>query len=203
MESGFCSLELEYAVKGQKIAGADEAGRGPLAGPVVAAACILPANNFIEGINDSKKLTAKKRDALYEQIMDKAISYGVGIVGVEEIERVNILNAARRAFELAIGELTEPFVLYTDYITGLSLPCPYTPIKKGDAKVYSIAAASIIAKVTRDRMMEEYDKEYPEYGFASHKGYGTKAHMEAIRQYGPCPIHRLSFLGGILYGRKV
>ena len=155
MDSEFYSLEQEWAAKGQRIAGADEAGRGPLAGPVVAAACIMPADSFIEGINDSKKLTPKKRDALYEQIIAKAISYGVGIVDVAEIERVNILNAARRAFELAVGELSEPFVLYTDYITGLALPCPYTAIKKGDAKVYSIAAASSIAKVTRDRMMEE------------------------------------------------
>ena len=142
MEQEFYRLELEYAAKGQRIAGADEAGRGPLAGPVVAAACIMPADIFIEGINDSKKLTPKKRDALYDQIMERAVCYGVGVVDVEEIERVNILNAARHAFELAIGQLEEPFALYTDYITGLSLPYPYQAIKKGDAKVYSIAAAS-------------------------------------------------------------
>ena len=201
MDREFYQLELEYAQKGQRIAGADEAGRGPLAGPVVAAACIMPADFFIEGIDDSKKLTPKKRDALYEQIMDKAICYGVGVAGVEEIERVNILNAARHAFELAIGQLEEPFALYTDYITRLSLPCSYQAIKKGDAKVYSIAAASIIAKVTRDRMMQEYDKVYPGYGFAAHKGYGTKTHIQAIRDLGPCPIHRMSFLGGILGAR--
>ena len=201
MEQEFYRLELEYAAKGQRIAGADEAGRGPLAGPVVAAACIMPADFFIEGINDSKKLTPKKRDALYDQIMERAVCYGVGVVDVEEIERVNILNAARHSFELAICQLEEPFALYTDYITGLSLPYPYQAIKKGDAKVYSIAAASIIAKVTRDRMMQEYDKLYPEYGFAAHKGYGTKAHIQAIRALGPCPIHRMSFLGGILGGR--
>lgn len=201
MNQEFYQLELEYAAKGQRIAGADEAGRGPLAGPVVAAACIMPADFFIEGINDSKKLTPKKRDALYEQIVQKAVCYGVGVVDVEEIERVNILNAARRAFELAIGQLEEPFALYTDYITGLSLPYPYQAMKKGDAKVYSIAAASIIAKVTRDRMMQEYDKVYPGYGFAAHKGYGTKAHIQAIHTLGPCPIHRMSFLGGILGGR--
>lgn len=201
MNQEFYQLELEYAAKGQRIAGADEAGRGPLAGPVVAAACIMPADFFIEGINDSKKLTPKKRDVLYEQIVQKAVCYGVGVVDVEEIERVNILNAARHAFELAIGQLEEPFVLYTDYITGLSLPYPYQAIKKGDAKVYSIAAASIIAKVTRDRMMQEYDKVYPGYGFAAHKGYGTKAHIQAIHTLGPCPIHRTSFLGGILGGR--
>ncbi len=201
MNQEFYQLELEYAAKGQRIAGADEAGRGPLAGPVVAAACIMPADFFIEGINDSKKLTPKKRDVLYEQIVEKAVCYGVGVVDVQEIERVNILNAARRAFELAIGQLEEPFALYTDYITGLSLPYPYQAIKKGDAKVYSIAAASIIAKVTRDRMMQEYDKVYPGYGFAAHKGYGTKAHIQAIHTLGPCPIHRMSFLGGILGGR--
>ncbi len=201
MNQEFYQLELEYAAKGERIAGADEAGRGPLAGPVVAAACIMPADFFIEGINDSKKLTPKKRDALYEQIVQKAVCYGVGVVDVEEIERVNILNAARRAFELAIGQLEEPFALYTDYIAGLSLPYPYQAIKKGDAKVYSIAAASIIAKVTRDRMMQEYDKVYPGYGFAAHKGYGTKAHIQAIHTLGLCPIHRMSFLGGILGGR--
>ena len=201
MNQEFYQLELEYAAKGQRIAGADEAGRGPLAGPVVAAACIMPTDFFIEGIDDSKKLTPKKRDVLYEQIVQKAVCYGVGVVDVEEIERVNILNAARRAFELAIGQLEEPFALYTDYITGLSLPYPYQAMKKGDAKVYSIAAASIIAKVTRDRMMQEYDKMYPGYGFAAHKGYGTKAHIQAIHTLGPCPIHRMSFLGGILGGR--
>lgn len=201
MNQEFYQLELEYAAKGQRIAGADEAGRGPLAGPVVAAACIMPTDFFIEGIDDSKKLTPKKRDVLYEQIVQKAVCYGVGVVDVEEIERVNILNAARRAFELAIGQLEEPFALYTDYITGLSLPYPYQAMKKGDAKVYSIAAASIIAKVTRDRMMQEYDKVYPGYGFAAHKGYGTKAHIQAIHTLGPCPIHRMSFLGGILGGR--
>ena len=201
MNQEFYQLELEYAAKGQRIAGADEAGRGPLAGPVVAAACIMPTDFFIEGIDDSKKLTPKKRDVLYEQIVQKAVCYGVGVVDVEEIERVNILNAARRAFELAIGQLEEPFALYTDYITGLSVPYPYQAMKKGDAKVYSIAAASIIAKVTRDRMMQEYDKVYPGYGFAAHKGYGTKAHIQAIHTLGPCPIHRMSFLGGILGGR--
>ena len=201
MDREFYQLELEYAQKGQRIAGADEAGREPLAGPVVAAACIMPADFFIEGIDDSKKLTPKKRDALYDQIMERAVCYGVGVVDVEEIERVNILNAARYAFELAIGQLEEPFALYTDYITGLSLACSYQANKKGDAKVYSIAAASIIAKVTRDRMMQEYDKEYPGYGFAAHKGYGTKAHIQAIRDLGPCPIHRMSFLGGILGAR--
>ncbi len=201
MEEGFFSLELAHAAKGQRVAGADEAGRGPLAGPVVAAACILPADDFLEGIDDSKKLTPKKREALYEQILKRVISYGIGVVDVQEIERVNILNAARHAFELAIGQLEPPFALYTDYITGLSTPYPYTAIKKGDAKVYSIAAASILAKVTRDRMMQEYDRKYPGYDFAAHKGYGTRAHMDAIRALGPCPIHRLSFLGGVFNGK--
>ncbi len=190
----FFGYERRHAALGQRVAGADEAGRGPLAGPVVAAAVILPTDRWIEGINDSKKLTEKRREALYPQIKEQALSYGIGIATVEEIERLNILEATRLAFARAIEQLEQPFELYTDYITGLSLPMPYTPLVKGDARVYSIAAASVLAKVTRDHMMLEYAQAYPEYGFEKHKGYGTKAHMEAILQYGPCPQHRLSFL---------
>lgn len=193
-ELDFFGYERQCAALGKRVAGADEAGRGPLAGPVVAAAVILPTEHWIEGINDSKKLTEKKREALYSQIMEQALSYGIGIASVEEIEQYNILEATRLAFARAIGQLEQPFELYTDYITGLSLPIPYTALVKGDAKVYSIAAASVLAKVTRDHMMVEYAREYPEYGFEKHKGYGTEAHRKAILQYGPCPQHRLSFL---------
>lgn len=194
MEQDFFYYENYHAALGQHVAGADEAGRGPLAGPVVAAAVIMPADRFIEGINDSKKLTEKRRELLYPQVIEQALSYGVGIATVEEIEQMNILNAARLAFARAIEQIEQPFVLYTDYITGLKLPMDYTAITKGDAKVYSIAAASIIAKVTRDHMMMEYAQMYPEYGFDKHKGYGTKAHYAAIAEYGPCPQHRMSFL---------
>ena len=192
--SEFYKYELQYAAQGQHVAGADEAGRGPLAGPVVAAAVIMPSDSFIDGIDDSKKLTEKKREKLYAKITEQAVDYGVGIATVEEIEKLHILEATRIAFSRAITQLSAPFILYTDYITGLKLPMPYTAIVKGDAKVYSIAAASIIAKVTRDRLMIAYAEQYPQYGFEKHKGYGTKAHQEAILQYGPCPLHRQSFL---------
>ena len=180
------------------IAGADEAGRGPLAGPVVAGAVIIPNNLFIDGINDSKKLTAKKRELLYTQITELC-TWSVGIVDVDDIESMNILNASRLAFKKAIEGLNiTPNFVYADYITGLDLSIPYTGIVKGDATVYSIAAASIIAKVTRDKIMEDYSVKYPEYGFDKHKGYGTKFHSEAIKKFGPSPIHRMSFLKNIL-----
>ena len=176
------------------VAGADEAGRGPLAGPVVAAAVIMPNDHFIEGIDDSKKLTEKKREKLFDLITSEAISYGVGIVSNEEIDATNILIATRKAFAIAIGQLKKPYVLYTDYITGLDPSISYTAFVKGDASVYSIAASSIIAKVTRDRILTEYSEMYPEYGFEKHKGYGTKLHYEAIQKYGLLPVHRKSFL---------
>lgn len=197
MHEDFYRLELECAEKGLYMAGADEAGRGPLAGPVVAAAVILPAESFIEGVDDSKKLTEKKRERLYQEIVSRAVCYGIGVAGVEEIERLNILNAARLAFQRAVGQLRQPFYLYADYITGLELS--YTPVKHGDAEIYSIAAASILAKVTRDRLMQDYGALYPEYGFQQHKGYGTAAHFAALEQYGPCPIHRRSFLKWVLH----
>ncbi|MBQ9941709.1 MAG: ribonuclease HII, partial [Christensenellaceae bacterium] len=159
--SEFYKRELQAAASGMLLAGADEVGRGPLAGPVVAAAVIMPAGEWIEGIKDSKKITSeKKREALYEQIIETAIDYSVGIVDVDIIERDNILNAARQAFGIAVRGLKTPLdriTMVTDYITGLDLPLPYEAIVKGDAAVYSIAAASIVAKVTRDRMMIEYD----------------------------------------------
>lgn len=198
MTEEFYRNEREYWKNHLLVAGADEAGRGPLAGPVVAAAVVFPEDCIIEGINDSKKLSEKKREQLYEEITEKA-AYSVGIVDVDVIEKINILNAARLAFQKAVAGLPEPpAYLFADYITGLDLSVPHTAIVKGDAKVYSIAAASIVAKVTRDRIIREYDAIYPEYGFAKHKGYGTKAHREAILQYGPSPIHRMSFLKKIL-----
>lgn len=194
----FYVYENEAWLNGTIIAGADEAGRGPLAGPVVAAAVIIPQGLIIQGINDSKKLSAKKRELLYEQIISTC-EYSIGIVDVDIIENINILNASRLAFKNAIEGLdTIPNMIYADYITNLDIEIPYSAIVKGDAKVYSIAAASIIAKVTRDRLMDEYAVKYPMYGFEKHKGYGTKLHSEAIKKYGPCPIHRESFLKKIL-----
>ena len=193
-DKGFTYLEERSRETGIMIAGADEAGRGPLAGPVVAAAVIMPNDHFIEGIDDSKKLTEKKREKLFDLITSEAISYGVGIVSNEEIDATNILIATRKAFAIAIGQLKKPYVLYTDYITGLDPSISYTAFVKGDASVYSIAAASIIAKVTRDRILTEYSEMYPEYGFEKHKGYGTKLHYEAIQKFGLLPVHRKSFL---------
>ena len=193
-DKGFTYLEERSRETGIMVAGADEAGRGPLAGPVVAAAVIMPNDHFIEGIDDSKKLTEKKREKLFDLITSEAISYGVGIVSNEEIDATNILIATRKAFAIAIGQLKKPYVLYTDYITGLDPSISYTAFVKGDASVYSIAASSIIAKVTRDRILTEYSEMYPEYGFEKHKGYGTKLHYEAIQKYGLLPVHRKSFL---------
>ncbi|MBR2296155.1 MAG: ribonuclease HII [Clostridia bacterium] len=177
------------------ICGVDEAGRGPLMGPVVAAACILPEGFVIEGLNDSKKLTEKKREELFDLIIKNAISYSVALATVEEIEEYNIRNASMLAMNRAVEGLNVPAdmaLIDGNYSNGFKIPTK--TVVKGDAIVPSIAAASILAKVTRDRMCDEYDKEYPEYGFAKHKGYGTKAHMDAIRKFGPCPIHRPSFL---------
>jgi ribonuclease HII len=177
------------------ICGVDEAGRGPLAGPVVAAACILPSGIVIDGLNDSKKLTEKKREKLYDEITEKAIAYSIASASVEEIEEMNILNAAMLAMKRAIEGLNiTPDLALIDGNTSRGFNLPTKTIVGGDAKSPSIAAASILAKVTRDRMCYDFDKEYPEYGFAKHKGYGTKIHMEAIKKYGVTPIHRPSFL---------
>ena len=182
----------------QWICGIDEAGRGPLAGPVVAAAVILPKGLEILYVNDSKQLSETRREELYEEIMEKAVSVGVGIVGPEQIDAINILQATYEAMRCAIKKLDpQPQLLLNDAVTIPSVSYHQVPIIKGDAKSISIAAASIIAKVTRDRMMREYDTIFPEYGFAKHKGYGSAAHMEAIRTYGMCPIHRRSFLKGM------
>lgn len=177
------------------ICGIDEAGRGPLAGPVVAGAVILPKDCEIIGINDSKKLSEKRREALYDEIMEKAVAVGVGIVGEKRIDEINILQADYEAMCEAIGALrVMPQVLLNDAVIIPQVKIEQKSIIHGDAKSMSIASASIIAKVTRDRMMAEYDALFPEYGFAKHKGYGTAAHYAAIKKYGPCAIHRRSFL---------
>ena len=177
------------------ICGIDEAGRGPLAGPVVVASVIMPADSIIEGVNDSKKVSEKKREKLYDLILEEAISYGVGIIGQDEIDDINILNATKKSLTMSLKELDKkPDLIIVDALTHIdTLGIPYESIIKGDAKCYSIAAASIIAKVTRDRIMREWDKVYPQYGFERHKGYGTSAHISAIKEYGLCPIHRKSF----------
>lgn len=187
-------FEDEYRVYGT-ICGIDEAGRGPLCGPVVAGAVILPKEYDILYINDSKKLSDKKREEVYEEIAKTAVSWAVGIVSPARIDEINILQATYEAMREAIQKLTvKPDILLNDAVTIPQVDINQVPIIKGDAKSQSIAAASIMAKVTRDRMMEEYDKLYPEYGFAKHKGYGTAAHIAAIKEYGPCPIHRRTFI---------
>ena len=185
------------------ICGIDEAGRGPLAGPVVVAAAIMPRDSMIEGVNDSKKLSEKKREALYELITNEAIAWGVGIIDQKEIDRINILNATKEGLTTAVKSLqVKPDRIIVDALNGIdTLGIPYTSIIKGDAKCYSIAAASIIAKVTRDRIMRQWDEIYPMYGFEKHKGYGTAAHIAAIKEYGLCPLHRLSFVKNII-GKK-
>ncbi len=213
------------------ICGIDEAGRGPLAGPVTAGVCILPADHDILYINDSKKLSAKKRDELYDVIRKEALAWNVGMVGPERIDEINILQATMEAMRKAIAGLKTPAqwealgiddalviseysfageprdegiehvvpsCLIVDAVTIKNVNIPQVAVIKGDAKCASIAAASILAKVTRDRLMEEYDKQYPGYGFAGHKGYGTKVHTDAIRSIGPCPIHRRTFIGNFI-----
>lgn len=181
------------------ICGIDEVGRGPLAGPVVAGAVILPKDCDILYLNDSKQLSEKKREELYALIMEKALATGLGVVVPERIDEINILQATYEAMRQAIGKLKhKPQLLLNDAVTISGVSIKQVPIIKGDAKSISIAAASIIAKVTRDRMMVEYDRTYPQYGFASNKGYGAKAHIEAIKKFGPTPIHRRSFIGNFV-----
>lgn len=189
-------FEREARKKGfQIVAGIDEAGRGPLAGPVVAAACIFPPNHLLWGVDDSKKLTPKVRCELFEQILsDSLILYGIGIVSAEEIDRINIYQATIQAMQLAISNLPlKPEMLLVDGMALSSQNIPYEKIIGGDAKSQSIAAASIIAKETRDRLMLQYHAEWPDYGFDRHKGYGTALHKEALSRLGPTPIHRHSF----------
>lgn len=192
---GMKAYERQYGSY-SAICGIDEAGRGPLAGPVVAGAVILPEDCEILFLNDSKKLSEARREALYPEIQEKASAWAVGIAGWERIDEINILQATYEAMRQAIAALsTAPDLLLNDAVTIPGVDIPQVPIIKGDAKSASIGAASIIAKVTRDRMMVEYHSLYPQYGFDANKGYGTKAHIEALQQYGPCPIHRRSFIG--------
>lgn len=187
--------EYTYAASGV-ICGIDEAGRGPLAGPVVAGAVILPQDCEILFLNDSKKLSGKRREELFLEIREKAIAWNVGIVGPDVIDEINILQATYEAMRQAVAGLSvQPNLLLNDAVTIPGIETDQIPIIKGDAKSMSIAAASILAKVTRDHMMVEYDKLFPEYGFAKHKGYGTAVHTAALREHGPCPIHRRSFIG--------
>lgn len=185
--------EYEY------ICGVDEAGRGPLAGPVAAGAVILPRGCRILYINDSKQLSEKKREELYDVIREQAVSWAVGIVSPERIDEINILQATYEAMREAVGKLIPgPDILLNDAVTIPRIAIPQVPIIKGDAKSISIGAASIVAKVTRDRLMAEYDRKYPEYDFVGNKGYGSARHIEALKKYGPTPIHRRSFIKNIL-----
>lgn len=195
-------FENRYAGEYKIICGIDEAGRGPLAGPVCAGACILPADCEILYLNDSKKISEKRREELYYEIQEKAIASAVGIIDNNVIDEINILQATYRAMRSAIASLKiEPDLLLNDAVTIPEIAIRQVPIIKGDAKSVSIAAASILAKVTRDHLMIEYDKDYPEYGFAKHKGYGTAQHIAAIREYGLTPIHRRSFMTDKVLGK--
>lgn len=189
-------FEREELLKGSEIiCGVDEAGRGPLAGPVSAAAVILPFECEIKGLNDSKKLSEKKRDELFDIIREKALAYSVAFASVEEIEEINILNAAMLAMSRAVKALNlTPDIALIDGNKAPKITIPTRTIIKGDSLSANIAAASILAKVSRDRLMYELDKEYPQYAFAKHKGYGTKVHIAAIKEYGACPHHRMSFI---------
>ena len=199
-----------YNIGVMSIAGIDEAGRGPLAGPVVVACVVMPRDSMIEGVNDSKKVSEKKREKLYDLIIEEALGYGVGIISQDEIDRINILNATKEGLTTAIKEMEKnliekqrgfdkPEIILVDALTKIDTDhIPYRSIIKGDAKSYSIAAASIIAKVTRDRIMRQWSEVYPMYGFEKHKGYGTAGHIAAIKEYGLCPLHRRSFVKNIV-----
>lgn len=200
-------IERSLYEKGvNSICGIDEAGRGPLAGPVVVASVIMPKDSMIEGVNDSKKVSEKKREVIYEKIIEEAIAYGVGIIDQKEIDKINILNATKEGLTVCIKNLEKdlkekqrgfekPDIILVDALTKINTDgIAYQSIIKGDAKSYSIAAASIIAKVTRDRIMRQWDEVYPMYGFEKHKGYGTAAHIAAIKEYGICPLHRKTFV---------
>ena len=189
-------IEKDLYQKGfQNICGIDEAGRGPLAGPVVVAGVIMPKDSMIEGINDSKKVSENKREKLYDLIIEEAISYSVAIIGQDIIDDINILNATKAGVTQVVEGLdVKPNLILIDALTHIDTKgIPYDSIIKGDAKCYNIAAASILAKVTRDRIMRQWDEIYPQYGFAAHKGYGTAKHIAAIKEYGLCPIHRRTF----------
>lgn len=189
-------VEKDLYNKGFKnICGIDEAGRGPLAGPVVVAGVIMPKDSMIEWVNDSKKVTERRREILYEKIKEEAISYSIAVIDHNIIDDINILNATKQGVtEVVDGLNVKPDLIIVDALTHINTRgIPYEPIIKGDAKCYNIAAASILAKVTRDRIMRQWDEIYPQYGFAAHKGYGTARHIAAIKEYGLCPIHRITF----------
>lgn len=188
-------FDNKFYTFGNKIAGIDEAGRGPLAGPVCAAVCIMPRDKFIDEINDSKKLTETKRLYLYEKIKETALDYSFSFVDNEMIDKINILNATKLAMSVAVRNLKiQPDFILIDAVKNLDIAVKSLSVIKGDALSYSIAAASIIAKVERDNLMREYDKLYPQYNFAKHKGYGTKQHIDAIKEYGATPLHRKTFI---------
>ena len=191
--------EERAALELSPIAGVDEAGRGPLAGPVVAACAVIPLDYPFYYLNDSKKMSEKRREALFEVLQKEAVAFGIGIVSPERIDEINILQATYEAMREALKDMEKRFslspnILLNDAVTIPGIPIPQKAIVHGDAKSLSIAAASVLAKVTRDHIMLEYDEQYPKYGFKQHKGYGTKVHREAILTHGPCPIHRRSFL---------
>ena len=184
-----------YNKEFKNICGIDEAGRGPLAGPVVVAGVIMPKDSMIEWVNDSKKVTERRREILYEKIKEEAISYSIAVIDHNIIDDINILNATKQGVtEVVDGLAVKPDLIIVDALTHINTRgIPYEPIIKGDAKCYNIAAASILAKVTRDRIMRQWDEIYPQYGFAAHNGYGTARHIAAIKEYGLCPIHRITF----------
>lgn len=189
-------IEKDLYNKGFKnICGIDEAGRGPLAGPVVVAGVIMPQDSMIEFINDSKKVTEKRREILYDKIKEEAISYSIAVINQDIIDEINILNATKKGVTKVVDELkVKPDLILVDALEHINTRgIPYEPLIKGDARCYNIAAASILAKVTRDRIMRQWDEIYPQYGFLSNKGYGTAKHISAIKEYGLCPIHRISF----------
>ena len=191
------AYDRQYRAAGIVVAGMDEVGRGPLAGNVVTACVVMPEEPLILWIDDSKKLSESRREKVFDEIMEHALYVGIGEIGPEEIDRINILQATKAAMRIAAEKVPADCFLI-DAVTKLGLNGREIPIIKGDATSYSIAAASIVAKVTRDRQMAEADKLYPEYGFARNKGYGTKEHIDALRKYGPCPIHRKTFIGNVV-----
>ena len=187
--------ERELWSEGLSVCGMDEVGRGPLAGPVVTCCVIMPSEPLVEGVNDSKKLSEKKREALFDIISSRALAVGFGVCDEKVIDEINILNATKRAFAEAYRDMgVQAEAALIDAVEGLDIPCRKLPLIHGDALSYSIACASILAKVRRDRFMVEMDRLYPQYGFAKNKGYGTAAHIAALREFGPCPIHRRSFI---------
>lgn len=191
------TFDRQYRQEDQLLAGMDEVGRGPLAGNVVTACVVIPDDPVILWIDDSKKLSEKRREKVFEEIAEHALYIGIGEVSPEEIDRINILQATKKAMRAAAGQVPAD-VFLIDAVTNLGLNGKEIPIIKGDATSYSIAAASIVAKVTRDRQMAEADRLWPEYGFARNKGYGTREHIEALKKFGPCPIHRKSFIGNFI-----